>query len=106
MAEYICNRNRLDWDGNPGEAVRRGERFAMKDGRIAQALLDEGYIIPVPVESVSDETDDIVPQTRFDGDITDDNAAPQTREFKGVQEHKHDGVNNWHPADREHKNLE
>lgn len=108
MTDYICNRNRLDWDGNSGAAVRRGERFEMDDERLALIMLDDGYILPVidepefekPMIAVSDQS-----LSNFDID-EDSPDEPQTREFKGIQEHKHGGVNNWHPADREHKNLE
>ena len=57
MAFYICNRNRLDWDGNPGAAVRRGERFEMKDNKRAAYLFACGYILedteekPEPLET-------------------------------------------------------
>ncbi len=44
--EFICRMNRLDWVGNPGEPVRRGDRFELKDKRIIKCLTEEGYIEP------------------------------------------------------------
>lgn len=51
MAEYISNMNRLDWAGNEGGTIRRGEWFNLDDADRAQTLLDAGYISEVPVET-------------------------------------------------------
>lgn len=99
MTEYICDMNRLDWDGNSGATVRRGERFEMDDDKRAKILLDAGYILNIPEQPDAVEEEEPA-QIQA---VTDYAEEIPTRENNGVIEHKHDGVANWHPADREHK---
>jgi len=49
MAKYVCEMNRLDYQGNSGASIRRGEQFEIKDKKRAKSLLDMGYISKIPV---------------------------------------------------------
>lgn len=55
MPQFICNMNRLDWDGNPGTTVRRGEVLEMDDEERIKTLLDAKYILPIPEQTPAPE---------------------------------------------------
>ena len=59
MVKLICQMNRIDWIGNEGETVRRGDMFEMGDQNQVDIWLREGY---VSLAGASDE----VPITQFD----------------------------------------
>lgn len=44
MVKYVCNMNRLDFEGNDGGTLRRGDIFEIKTKKRAKQLLEAGYI--------------------------------------------------------------
>lgn len=42
--ELKCEMNRLDWLGNPGAAIRRGEIFEIDDPKRITTWLKAGYV--------------------------------------------------------------
>ena len=78
MTEYICNMNRLDWDGNEGGCVRRGEQFNLNDADRAQTLLDAGYISEVLVETPEPVPVDGTPMPSASNDIIEMHAEDDT----------------------------
>lgn len=48
--------NRIDWVGNPGPTIRRGEVFEMNDPEIIKTWVDAGYVLVVEEQDVGAES--------------------------------------------------
>ncbi len=42
--KFVCEKNRMEWIGNPGPSLRRGEVFEMAKGERTKIWLEQGYI--------------------------------------------------------------
>ena len=47
--------NRIDWVGNPGPTIRRGEVFEIDDPEMIKTWVDSGYVQIVEEQDVGDE---------------------------------------------------
>ena len=65
--------NRLNWFGNDGGDVRRGERFELGDEKRAQSLLEAGYISGPLAANQEEDTgvEGMIAVNHDDGDIPD-----------------------------------
>ena len=64
--------NRIDWVGNPGPTIRRGEVFEMNDPEIIKTWVGAGYVQVVEEQDVGAEsaptsTDNVDGVNRWDG---------------------------------------
>ena len=56
--ELKCEMNRLDWLGNPGAAIRRGEIFEIDDPERIATWLDAGYVTDILEEDLEEEEEE------------------------------------------------
>ena len=48
--KLVSKMNRIDWNGNPGTCVRRGDVFECDDSEIVNGWVDAGYVEVVVVK--------------------------------------------------------